>query len=352
MTHARALRLVSVCTHRAMIALAITGVGLASVGCSSSGTAARAVDQRPLVAQSAVESLGASADEGGLGFFDALESRPLASQDDAIHAALLLGTGSSAPASDQRVAMASALGYLPPDFARSPREAVTIGEVATMLAPIVEGRPFRSADSALSALRARGVVVGTGLPNQGLTGAQLMSIVGAMQDAMAAAGIQKVPAPVIPVAPPAAVPSAADVSTISAVDDRVPAALPSTSAALDTVGRNEPLPTIPPGKNPPAIDVQDPRSGKPAVIGPAGTPTSGPTTAPKPKPGVKLAPMPPAPGAAGEPKPATPNAAANPQQPETARTTWLRGQPLKPKSKPVDPNASPSPTTANADEPK
>lgn len=337
---------------------------LACAGCASSRTSARALDQRPTVAQSAAESIDASADEGGLGFFDALESRPLASQDDAIHAALLLGTGSSAPTAPQRIAMASTLGYLPANFDRSPRDAVTIGEVANVLAPILEARPIASPAAAIGALRARGVTIGTGLPNQGLTGAQLMSVVGAMQDAMSAAGIQKVPAPIVPSAPAGAKPSDRDVSAITAVDDGVPAPLPSANAALDTVGRNEPLPAIPPGNNPPAIEVQDPSSNKPAVIGPAGTITSGPKTTPKPKAGMKLAPMPPAPGNVGEAKPAqatppapipaqpAPNATAKPTSGDSARSAWLRGQPLKPKSKPVDPAASPSSTTATADEPK
>lgn len=297
-----------------------------------------------------------------MAFFDALESRPLASYDDAIHAALLLGTGSSGDSAAQRVAMAAQLGYVPTTFDRPAREAVTIGEVARMFAAILENHAVASPERAITILQSRGVAVGSGQINQGLTGAQLMSVIGPMQDAMASAGVKKVPAPVVVLPLPAPTKAPNDVSTISAVDDRVPAPLPTANAALDSVGRSEPLPTIPPGANPPAIDVQDPKTAKPAVIGPSGAPT----TSTKPKPGVKLAPMPPAPASpstAVEPKPATAlptatpahpatNAAASLPQGELGRGVWTRGRPLKQKAKPADPNAETTPATATAEQPK
>ncbi len=265
--------------------------------------------------------------------------------------------------------MGAELGYIPRSFDRPAREAVTIGELASMLAPIFVGQPTPSSSDALSTLQARGVTIGTGQPNQGLTGAQLVSVLGTTQDALASAGVQKVQPPTIPAPIPntsdaGTSPTPAQLTTIDAVEDRLPQPLPSANASLEVAGRSEPLPVVPAGSNPPAIDVQDPRTTKPAVIGPNGAPT--PSAQPRPRPGVKLAPMPPAPGPVGEPRPATPNPAApapspgpsatNPapttKPPATSGQAWTTGRPLPRKTKPVDPSASPASTTATADEPK
>ncbi len=310
-------------------------------GCESSSREAAMVGEvgnRPLVAETAVEASPVS-DAGGLGFFDALEAKPLASQDDAIHSMLLLGTGVSGSSYEQRVAMAKKLGYVDASFASPARQAVTMGEIASMATRILEGKPAATQDDAMARLVRREIAPAAARANQGMTGAQLVSIAGGVRDAMTTEGVQRVaapkmwevmaavenpqpvvpeplavaatPAPVVPVAsapkaassghsepmpPEATTASGVALNEIGKGEPRRPVAVvatvpPSGSApagttnasglnpmasgmaasnvppALQGKGRAEPLPQIPVGTQPPAIELQDPNS-KPSVIMP------------------------------------------------------------------------------------
>jgi hypothetical protein len=328
---------------------------------------------RPLVEQTAVE---ASAADGGsaLAFFDDLETRPLASQDDAINACLLLGTGATAPSYEQRVAMAEKLGYIPREYNRPARQAVTMGEVATMSVKLLEGRRL-SQEDALSKLMQRNIAPASARYNQGLTGAQLVSLTGGLRDAMRIEGVGRVAPPSVP--PPAPAPAAESTAGSGHIDGGPPvppdASISTDGVALSeaakdqgkagaTAGKNtspvnsgpapapqsasssnkshsEPLPKLLPGNVPPAIDIQDPKA-KPSIIGPdakvitPGQPKSQPKRVVEPK-------AEPATPATPEPKPqaqARPN--ANPtMQPTGAQASvdktkagnrlWTIGQPVK-----------------------
>jgi hypothetical protein len=256
------------------LALGLTG---AMAGCHAGPSATAS---RPTVGQTAVQASAADGPDALITFFDDLEARPLAAQDDAIHAALLLGTGRSGGSYAERVAMARELGYLPKGFDRPGNQAVTIGEVSAMLARVLGQTPPDQA-SAVRALVSRGALPATAEANQGLTGAQLVSMVGMTQDAMAAEGVARVEAPVVAVAA-APKPEAPK-----------PAATPeSAPAPTPAVAQAEPAPPAPvapavanaPEQPDPAEAVQPtPLRSEPAAVAQAApTPAVEPAKSPEP----------------------------------------------------------------------
>ena len=108
---------------------------------------------------------------------------------------LLLGTGTSAPSYEQRVVMAKELGYVERGFDRPGRQAVTMGDVAEMASKILEGKRPASAEEAMAKLVHREIAPASARPNQGLTGAQLVSMAGGVRDAMTLEGVGRLPAP-------------------------------------------------------------------------------------------------------------------------------------------------------------
>lgn len=135
---------------------------------------------RPVISGSAAADAGGVGPVAELEFFDRLESVPLVCHDEVLHALLLL---SAAPAAntDERLAAARAAGWIDPGFDRNPREAATIGEVARMLVHIRDGERVGriSQDRAVSRLVTRGWLPTQAKAYQGLTGVQLISLVGA-----------------------------------------------------------------------------------------------------------------------------------------------------------------------------
>ena len=368
--------------------VAVCGLAGGMVGCASDGSRAAdvGVGFRPLVAQSAIESSPAS-DASGLAFFDELEGKPLASQDDAIHSMLLLGTGTSAPSYEQRVMMAKELGYVERGFDRPGRQAVTMGDVAEMASKILEGNRPASAEEAMAKLVHREIAPASARPNQGLTGAQLVSMAGGVRDAMTLEGVGRLPAPRVwevmgqvenvqaaqvvvqgPVAPAPAVvvarvpePASAGRAKPVMPEPRRPVTAMATvpgapgfnpmgsgmaasnvPPALGRKGRAEPLPEIPVGSAAPAIDLADPNS-RGSVIGPdekvitPGRPKGaeatriGPTKAAPKREASRVA------------KPSIPPV-KNDEAKKPSENKWTVGQPVK---KPVSVNKPASP-----DEPK
>ncbi len=391
----------------AMVGAAMLPAVLTGCESSTSPHEMAMVGNRPLVKETAVEQSPAS-DTGGLAFFDALEAKPLASQDDAIHSMLLLGTGVSGGTYEQRVAMAKKLGYVDGSFGSPARQAVTMGEIASMATRILEGKSAATQEDAMARLVRREIVPAAGRANQGMTGAQLVSIAGGVRDAMSQEGVQRVaapkmwevmaavenPEPVVaqpvivaaspeakpvmaaapvvtsapkgmtagrnePMPPEATAVSGVSLSEIGKGDTRRPVAVVATvppsaataiapagttnasglnpmaagmaasnvPPALQGKGRAEPLPQIPVGTQPPAIELQDP-SGKPSVITPdekVFTPGQ-----PKGKSGGKVNTSKPVVKPADPKKDAARGDAGN---------EWMSGKPVKDK-------------TAGADEPK
>lgn len=259
---------------------------------------------RPMVAQSAVSRAKSSGEDALLAFFDDLETRPLASHDDAIHSCLLLGVGQSAESYEQRVGAARQLGYVSPNFDRPGNEASTIGEVSQMLLGVLEGQRPENKEVALQRLVRRGIAPATARVNQGLTGAQLVSLVGGIRDAMQTEGVKRTSMPTTPAemttslstasvalgaasagegvqaqALPSAVTTGArgiETEASPAASTSGPFSAPMTKGdAQGMTGRAEPLPNIPLGTPPPAIEVLEP-GGRPSVIGPEGRIVGGP----------------------------------------------------------------------------
>ena len=236
--------------------VAVCGLAGGLVGCSSGGShgADAGVGFRPLVDRSAIEASQPS-DTTGLAFFDELEGKPLASQDDAIHSMLLLGTGTSAPSYEQRVAMAKELGYVERGFDRPGRQAVTMGDVAEMASKILEGKRPATSDEAMAKMVHREIAPASARPNQGLTGAQLVSMAGGVRDAMSLEGVGRVPAPrvwevmgqVENVKPAASVPAPTAVAQVEAAPSpapapaHAPAVVVATAPKPASVARTEPV---------------------------------------------------------------------------------------------------------------
>lgn len=166
--------------------LAAGAIGLS--GCESGG--------RPLVGSSAVMATArvtpGGVEAGDLGseldFFDALSQRTLVCHDDVIHAALLLGNGASAPTYVERIALANRLGYLERGFEAPPLEAATVGEVAQVMRRVMQretgaAAPLNQQQSILW-MASHGLLPAGARPYQGLTGPQLLTILGAVREAM------------------------------------------------------------------------------------------------------------------------------------------------------------------------
>lgn len=322
--------------------------------------------QRPMVSQSAPDAAVAA---GGLPasaeFFDALERAPLVSQDDAVNAALLLATGTSQPSWPLRERAAKELGILPADFARQGREAVTLGEVSQMLTRVLDGKRAANETAAVANMVERGILPEPRPVQQGLTGAQLVSMLGVAQDVMLVGGVRRV-----------TMPKFEDASAASSSEDRVltsddthptpvlggsfderprvatpdPVQLNTDevplgkAAAADTTqtptvngmvvqtvsvqggARSEPLAPLPPSRQAPALDLASPTT-KPAIIGPGGI-VGGAVATPAPQPLVP-APIEQVPTPAVNPASATEQPKPAPAQ---TPTVWTPGQKLKKKS--------------------
>jgi len=298
--------------HSLVSAAALLGIlGLVS-GCESNGSTGEAArvdsaSSRPMVRASAAENVVGQTSQSQLNFFDDLELRPLAAQDDAVHAVLLLGTGQSGQNYEHRVLLARKLGYVSPAFNRPGRQAVTVGEVAVMLSAVAEPKVARTPEQAVEWLVGAGVLAQKLPVFQGLTGAQMVSLVGQMQDKLQAMGVKRAQLPAIP-APKAVAGGerellpelAANKATaggraasgrseaLPEVGKPVAPAGAATAASGKARGRSEPLPDVPAGSRGPAVELDAGRL-KPAAVGPDGvilpaTPGDGKSAKPAPKP--------------------------------------------------------------------
>lgn len=181
----------------------VAGVIALLVGCggnrSESGATKPGVpNDRPLVQASAAEALPDGRALHTLRFFDELESRNLVAHDDAIEGVLLLATGRGGENFRHRVNLAKQLGLLDSAFARPAREASTIGEVSSMVVRVL-GRtgPGQGDDpqQAVAELVSLSILPPPARTQQGLTGAQLVSILGGADDVMRREGIPRTPQP-------------------------------------------------------------------------------------------------------------------------------------------------------------
>lgn len=211
-------------TLAALVVLTLLGA-IAPGGCAGPGGGGARGTNRPMVARSAAESgvfepVGASP---VLRFYDELETRGLACHDDALESVLLLTAGVGASTYDERVRRATELGLLAPGFSRPAREAVTVGEVSVLIARAEQ--PGREIDpqAAVDVLVASGALPSTIRPNQGITGAQLLSVIGHAADARRESGT----APASPMTPPAATPAPAPTDGPEPLPASLPAGQPT-----------------------------------------------------------------------------------------------------------------------------
>lgn len=256
------------------------GALVASVGACST-----AQQRRPVLATSAVEASAVAGSSSDLDFFDTLETTGLVCQDDVLHAALLLGNGESAATYADRVALAKRLGYIGPGYDRPAHEAATLGEVAQVFGRIADGNATSgrlSQEQAMARMGARGLLPADARPYQGMTGAQLLTVMGGVRTAMgdrerahvrltdagapeaappapATVASLPTPAPAAPVATPSPMESpassntAADASAVASADGSVGAKaepLPpsATDAALERESAPAAAPATPPAK--------------------------------------------------------------------------------------------------------
>jgi len=150
----------------------------------SAAASGRSISGRPRIAASVAEVHA----EGGadqLEFFEELETRPLVSQDDALHAVLLFVRGSSAPTYVQRAAIAKQLGLMDPRSDQRPRDAVTVGEFSQFLAAALpeSGGTVKllNIDESVARLRELGLTPVRWEPNRGISGAELVGVLNAAE---------------------------------------------------------------------------------------------------------------------------------------------------------------------------
>lgn len=165
----------------------VPAVALALV-CLLLGACASPQEARPILERSVVESIPAASPASEIEFFDALAERPLVCHDDALQSVLLLKGSASANDYPARVKQAQELGLLDSGFDRPAREAATIGDVSKLLVratdePATIGR--LSQDRAVSRLVTRGWLPTQARSFQGLTGAQMVTLITAAGDQLA-----------------------------------------------------------------------------------------------------------------------------------------------------------------------
>lgn len=181
------------------------GLGLAAVtaGCTGKGDKGQytrypsGVKNRPRVDVSAAQLYVTAADlepewgpgQSELNFFDELVTREEVVNDDALHACLLLGTGVSLPTYDERVAVAQRLGWLRRQPARPPLEAATVGEVSRIIVRMMGDKKRVTPARATERLITLGLLPPQIHHYQGLTGAQLVSVLGQVEEALGPADL-------------------------------------------------------------------------------------------------------------------------------------------------------------------
>lgn len=177
-------------------------VCVAPGGCRSGGDSQytrfpSGIKNRPKVAESAAEmyvTAEAIEPEWGpglseLNFFDELATRDEVVNDDALHACMLLGTGVSLPSYDDRVAVAKRLGWLQRKPARPPREAATVGEVSRIMVRMMGDKRRVTPARATERLQTMGLLPPESRHYQGLTGAQMVSLLGQLEEALGPADL-------------------------------------------------------------------------------------------------------------------------------------------------------------------
>lgn len=183
-------------TQRLLACAACTLAAMFSASCASSG-GDHTGSARPVVRNTAAETAG-NADSSilGLSFFDELETRSLVAHDDALEGVLLLACGRGASNYSDRLMLTKALGLVDSSFDRPPREAATIGEVSRMVVRVLDRTGDElSQEQAVAKLVDLSILPPPARPIQGLTGAQLVSILGAADDQMRQGGIARLPLP-------------------------------------------------------------------------------------------------------------------------------------------------------------
>lgn len=158
------------------------------------------VKNRPRVETSAAEMYVTAAalepewgpGQSELNFFDELVTRDEVVNDDALHACLLLGTGVSLPTYDERVTVAQRLGWLRRKPARPPREAATVGEVSRIIVRMMGDKKRVTPARATERLTAMGLLPPAIHHYHGLSGAQLVSLLGQVEEALGPADLAAV----------------------------------------------------------------------------------------------------------------------------------------------------------------
>lgn len=286
----------------AMLASSAMLAGCASDHPSSPASLGSVFTGRPRVSVSVAEAHpGSGVDQ--LNFFDALEKRDLVSHDDALHATLLLFAGQSGQTYVQRVGRAKQMGLLDAKFDRPAREAITIGELSTVLAAGMRRPDARSESTSMQQLRQMGVLPDFAADNSGISGAQLLTILGHAEDAMATNPVPSSPT----------------------TSNEVLRPFTSAERALAGAGMFATQPERkPPRKSPIDLEkeAQKPRPGQilpdnaPGAQTPDLTPPPNPSPDPSPAPDRNPAPTPP-PSPAPTPAP-TPSAGPKPLPPPRA----------------------------------
>lgn len=208
---------------RSMFGLTLLALGCLS-GCQTSGA--------PSAAEATASAPQSSRD---LEFFDELDRRPVASQDDLLQGMLLVRS-SAAPADHAaRVAEAKRLGIVDASYSRPARGVVTVEQASAAAAGALGARDFpRWQGDATRWAKTEGLVPQDVRGSDELTGGQLLAILGGVSDMLATR-----PAPT-PAAPASAT------GETDAFDQFTPVATKAEPAPPPVQAATSPVPTAAP----------------------------------------------------------------------------------------------------------
>lgn len=275
-------------------------------------------------------AMARSESSAGLEFFDELERRPLACQDDLLQGLLMVRQGKAPSDHAGRVAEAVRLGIIDAGYSASPLSKVTVEEASSASVRTIASRDYpKWAGHATGWARAEGLVPEDALPDAALTGAQLLSMLGVVSDMQAARG-----------GPPAEPVAAASSDAFEQFTPVAPAPAKPTEPAAP-----KPQPVVAEAARPVAIVASDAPKPRPEPLPemklveqpkPPAEPVAVAKPEPSPAPVAKPAAVPPAEVVAApkaEPAAAAPVVAPI-AVPKPRTNPWTSGKPISPPKNP------------------
>ncbi|MFN0011758.1 MAG: hypothetical protein ACKVS8_08970 [Phycisphaerales bacterium] len=249
--------------HALNPAALLLSAGTALSGCSLSGSTGSSTlpthSARPAAATS------------DLAYFDALDTAPTITFDDAMRGILILSGNDRPGNASIRLTLAKDAGFIDP-AATPDSSPMSVGQAAGLVVR-ASGAPAATAQDAAATLQSLGIVAPDAASSRAASGSEFLAMLSGMREQLASRAGTFTPAPASPpVAPP--------------VDP--PAAIAASPAAPEAAPDITPPPAPPappaPAAVAPVAAVPPPTSATPAASPPAAAPTPPPPSPPTPPP--------------------------------------------------------------------